>query len=87
MALGQLSQFRGELFEGRFGVGGKRLAQDFAMLGLGRAAVARGAAFQAGDQVILEIADEQVSSHDTSLATNDSTDIKRRQDDHWADVL
>ena len=46
----------------------QRLAQDFAMLGFGRAAVLGGAQLEAGDELIIEIADYQLGHRDLAMA-------------------
>jgi hypothetical protein len=59
----QLPQLGGQFVERRLFLGGKCLAEDLPVFGLGRATVARGATLQAGDQLIIQIAYVQISSH------------------------
>jgi hypothetical protein len=58
----------------------KGLAEDFPMLGFGRAAVPRRATFQPSDQIIIQIADVQIPGHPLLheiIGINDLTCAKR----------
>ena len=58
----------------------KGLAEDFPMLGFGRAAVPRRATFQPSDQIIIQIADAQIPGHPLLyeiIGINDLTCAKR----------
>jgi hypothetical protein len=57
-------------------VADESLAEDFPMLGFGRAAVPRCASLQTGNQTVIQIADMQIPSHPAFheiIALNDLT--------------
>ena len=54
------TDLRSQLLERSSRLRCQRLPQDFAMLGFGRAAVLGGAQLEAGDELIIEIADDQL---------------------------
>jgi hypothetical protein len=71
----QLAQLSGQLFERGLLLASKSLTQNFTMFRLGRTAVARGATFQSGDEIVVQIAHMQISRHRGLHAINDSNDL------------
>jgi hypothetical protein len=61
------SDLRSQLLERSSGFRRERLAQDFAMLGFGRAPVLGGAQFQPGDDLLVDLSDDQLSQLDLAI--------------------
>ena len=66
------TDLRSQLLERSSRLRCQRLPQDFAMLGFGRAAVLGGAQLEAGDELIIEIADDQLCHFGLAMATMSS---------------
>jgi hypothetical protein len=75
-AFRQPPQFRCQSVEARLDLGGESLTEDFPMLGLSRSSVPGGTPFQLGDQIVLQIAHMQVSSHPSHHEIIEINDLK-----------
>jgi hypothetical protein len=59
----ELAKLGRQIIEARFGLAGEGLTQYLAMLGFGRAAVARRAALSAQNEIVVEIANAEAAWH------------------------
>jgi hypothetical protein len=64
---GQLTKIGCEPIKGWFNLGRQRLTKDLAMLGFGGAPMACSPALQTGNEIVIEIAHMQISSHLASM--------------------
>jgi hypothetical protein len=71
----QLPQLGGQRVEGRLNIADKGLAEDFPMFSFGRAAVPRRPTLQTNDQIVIQIANMQVSNHPAFHETIDRNDL------------
>jgi hypothetical protein len=75
----ELPQFGSQRIKGGLNFIEESLAEDFSMFGLGRAAVPRRATLQTSDQIFIQVAHMQISSHPGLHEIIDLNDLKGRE--------